>query len=68
VVRAGLNTFTLRAFPSANDLSDIPSQFGIQGIPQLAENGGLLGLRHQWSADLGSNAFLPSDEVTTLFC
>jgi len=34
VIRAGLNYLhTTRVSPSANDLSDIPGQFGIQGIP-----------------------------------
>ena len=42
VARAGLNYLhTTRVSPAANDLSDIPAQFGIQGIPQVHENGGL---------------------------
>jgi Carboxypeptidase regulatory-like domain/TonB dependent receptor len=68
VVRAGLNYLhTTRVSPSANDLSDIPSTFGIQDIPQLKENGGLPAFGISGLQTLGSNAFLPSDEVTSTF-
>jgi Carboxypeptidase regulatory-like domain len=68
VIRAGLNYLhTTRVSPSANDLSDIPSQFGIQGIPQLQENGGLPAFGIHGLQTLGSNAFLPSDEVSSTF-
>jgi carboxypeptidase family protein/TonB-dependent receptor-like protein len=68
VARAGLNYLhTTRVSPSANDLSDIPSQFGIQGIPQLLENGGLPAFGINGLSTLGSNAFLPSDEVSSTF-
>ena len=68
VARAGLNYLhTTRVSPSANDLSDIPAQFGIQGIPQLNENGGLPAFGINGLSTLGSNAFLPSDEVTSTF-
>ena len=68
VVRAGLNYLhTTRNIPAANDLSDIPSSFGISGIPQLAENGGLPAFGIGGLQTLGGNAFLPSDEVTSTF-
>ena len=68
VARAGLNYLhTTRVSPSANDLSDIPGQFGIQGIPQQHENGGLPAFAIQGLQTLGSNAFLPSDEVSSTF-
>src|SRR5207302_2376294 len=68
VVRAGLNYLhTTRVSPSANDLTDIPSQFGIQDIPQLPENGGLPAFGIGGLQTLGSNAFLPSDEVSSTF-
>src|SRR5262249_22115124 len=68
VVRAGLNYLhTTRVSPEANDLSDVPSPFGIQGIPQLQENGGLPAFGFSGLATLGSNAFLPSDEVSSTF-
>jgi hypothetical protein len=67
-IRAGLNYLhTTRVSPSANDLTDIPSQFGIQGIPQLQENGGLPAFGINGLQTLGSNAFLPSDEVSSTF-
>jgi Carboxypeptidase regulatory-like domain/TonB dependent receptor len=68
VVRGGLNYLhTTRVSPSANTLTDIPSQFGIQGIPQLQENGGLPAFGINGLQNLGSNAFLPSDEVSSTF-
>src|SRR5207253_3789604 len=48
-----------------DNLTDLPSQFGIQGIPQLRENGGLPAFGIQGLATLGGNAFLPSDEVSS---
>jgi Carboxypeptidase regulatory-like domain/TonB dependent receptor len=67
-VRAGLNYLrTSRYSPSANDLTNIPSQFGIQGIPQQNLNGGLPAFGINGLSTLGSNAFLPSDEVTSTF-
>ncbi|HLK04452.1 MAG TPA: TonB-dependent receptor [Candidatus Acidoferrum sp.] len=68
VVRAGLNYLhTTRVSPSANDLSNIPGKFGILGIPQQAENGGLPAIGIGGLQTLGSNAFLPSDEVSSTF-
>jgi hypothetical protein len=66
VARVGLNYLhTTRVSPAANDLTDIPGQFGIQGIPQVKENGGLPAFSIQGLQTLGSNAFLPSDEVSS---
>jgi len=42
----------------------IPAQYGIQGIAQVTENGGLPALSIGGLNTLGSNAFLPSDEIT----
>jgi hypothetical protein len=68
VVRGGLNYLhTTRNIPAANDLSDIPGSFGIQGIPQDQENGGLPAIGIGGLQTLGGNAFLPSDEVTSTF-
>jgi hypothetical protein len=67
-VRAGFNYLhTTRVSPSANDLTDIPAQFGIQGVPQVSLNGGLPAFGINGLATLGSNAFLPSDEVSSTF-
>ncbi len=66
VARAGLNYLhTTRNIPEASNLTDIPSTFGIQGIPQQKENGGLPALGIGGLQTLGGNAFLPSDEVSS---
>jgi outer membrane receptor protein involved in Fe transport len=47
---------------------DLPEKYGgVQGIPQVAENGGLPAFGINGLQTLGSNAFLPSDEVTSTF-
>ncbi len=64
--RVGLNYLhTTRNIPEANNLSDLPSQFGILGIPQEHENGGLPAFGINGLQTLGGNAFLPSDEVSS---
>jgi Carboxypeptidase regulatory-like domain/TonB dependent receptor len=66
VARAGLNYLhTTRNGPLGNDLSDLPSQFGILGIPQSRENGGLPTFGINGLSNLGAAAFLPSDEVSS---
>ncbi len=68
VARAGLNYLhTTRVSPEANNLSGLPASFGIQDIPQQKENGGLPAFGISGLATLGSNAFLPSDEVSSTF-
>jgi len=54
---------TSRYGPVATQLG-IPSQYGIQGIAQVSENGGLPALGISGLNTLGSNSFLPSNEVT----
>ena len=67
-LRAGLNYLhTSRYSPSANDLSNIPGTYGIQDIPQVPLNGGLPAFGINGLSTLGSNAFLPSNEVTSTF-
>jgi hypothetical protein len=64
VARAGFNHLhTTRFGPEGNTLG-IPAQFGIQGIPQVPENGGLPGFVFGGLSNLGGNNFLPSDEVS----
>jgi len=66
VARAGLNHLhTTRISPEADNLSNIPLTYGIQGIPQQTENGGLPAFGINGLQTLGSNAFLPSDEITS---
>jgi hypothetical protein len=65
--RAGFNHLkTTRSGPVANTFG-IPAQFGIQGVPQTTLNGGLPAFGINGLSTLGSNAFLPSDEVTSTF-
>ena len=64
VARAGWNHLhTTRFGPEGNNLG-LPDQYGIPGIPQVPENGGLPTFGVQGLANLGSNNFLPSDEVS----
>lgn len=68
VARAGLNYLhTTRAGPVANNLTNIPGTYGIADIPQAKENGGLPAFGINGLSTLGSNAFLPSDEVSSTF-
>jgi hypothetical protein len=67
-LRIGFNYLhTTRSGPVASDLTDIPSTYGIQDIPQTNLNGGLPAFGINGLSTLGSNAFLPSDEVTSTF-
>ena len=67
--RAGLSYLhTTRVSPAANDLSNLPlTKTGVADIPQLSENGGLPAFGVNGLSTLGSNAFLPSDEVSSTF-
>src|SRR5207253_9959159 len=68
VARAGLNYLhTTRNIPAANDLSNLPGKYGVLGIPQDHENGGLPAFGIGGLRTLGGNAFLPSYEVTSTF-
>jgi hypothetical protein len=63
-VRGGFNHLHTTRFGPVGSQMGIPAQFGIQGIPQVAENGGLPAFGFGGLATLGSNNFLPSDEVS----
>jgi hypothetical protein len=64
VARVGFNHLhTTRFGPEGNDLG-IPASYGIQGIPQTSENGGLPEYDIGGLSTLGSNSFLPSDEIS----
>jgi hypothetical protein len=68
VARTGFNYLnTTRVSPEAGDLSNIPGTYGIQDIPQVPKNGGLPAFAISGLSTLGSNAFLPSDEVSSTF-
>jgi Carboxypeptidase regulatory-like domain/TonB dependent receptor len=66
-VRAGFNYLhTTRASPVASQ-DGLPAQFGVQDIPQGSGNGGLPAFGIGGLSTLGSNAFLPSNEVSSTF-
>jgi hypothetical protein len=68
VARTGFNYLnTTRVSPAAGNLSNIPGTYGIQDIPQVPKNGGLPAFAISGLSSLGSNAFLPSDEVSSTF-
>ena len=56
---------TSRVQPFANNITNLPAQFGIQGIPQVSLNGGLPAIGIGGLNTLGSNAFLPSVEYNS---
>ena len=63
-VRAGYaHLHTTRAGPVSTQ-TGIPAQYGIQGIPQFTNNGGLTQFVIAGLQTLGSNQYLPSDETT----
>ena len=55
---------TYRIPPFADDTSDIPGQFGIQGIPQVAGNGGLPPLNISGLHRLGAVTWLVSERFS----
>ena len=64
VLHVGFNHLHTTRFGPVGDVSGIPAQYGIQGIPQVPENGGLPSIAIGGLSTLGSNAFLPSDEIS----
>jgi hypothetical protein len=64
VARVGVNHLLTSRYGPAGTETGVPAQFGIQGIPQTTENGGLPSITMSGLNTLGSNAFLPSDEVS----
>ena len=64
VARVGFNHLHTTRFGPAGNVTGVPAQFGIQGIPQSSENGGLPQIGISGLSNLGSNDFLPSDEVS----
>ena len=49
----------------ANDLTDIPAQYGITGVPQLTGNGGLSTINVGIYSQLGSSPFLYANDYNT---
>jgi hypothetical protein len=71
VARVGLNYLhTTRNIPEATNLkgasgNGLPADYGILGIPEQKENGGLPAFGIGGLQTLGGNSFLPSDEVSS---
>ena len=51
--------------PFSDDLSNIPGQFGIQGIPQVPQNGGLPSITISTLSNLGSTTFVPQNKISS---
>jgi len=64
VLHVGFNHLHTTRFGPVGNQTGIPAQFGIQGVPQVPENGGLPSIAIGGLSTLGSNAFLPSDEIS----
>jgi Carboxypeptidase regulatory-like domain/TonB dependent receptor-like, beta-barrel/TonB-dependent Receptor Plug Domain len=63
-LRVGEDRLHTSRFGPVGTQLNIPEQYGIQGIAQVTENGGLPAIGISGLNTLGSNAFLPSDEIT----
>jgi hypothetical protein len=64
VARLGLNHLHTTRFGPEGGVMGVPATYGILGIPQSTENGGLPEIDFGGMATLGSNGFLPSDEIS----
>ena len=64
VARGGFNHLHTTRYGPDGSTMGIPAQYGILGIQQVAENGGLPAFGIGGLATLGSNNFLPSDEIS----
>ncbi|MEG9435161.1 TonB-dependent receptor [Edaphobacter sp. HDX4] len=64
VGRVGFNHLHTTRFGQQGNTMGIPEQYGFQGIPQVPQNGGLPQIVIQGLQNLGSNNYLPSDEVS----
>jgi hypothetical protein len=64
VARIGFNHLHTTRFGPEGNTDGIPAQFGIQGIQQGNGNGGLPAIVIAGLSELGSNDFLPSDEIS----
>ncbi|HEV2273166.1 MAG TPA: carboxypeptidase-like regulatory domain-containing protein, partial [Acidobacteriaceae bacterium] len=64
VARVGFNHLHTTRFGPEGSVMGIPAQYGIQGIPQVSENGGLPAISISGLQTLGSNSYLPSDEIS----
>jgi hypothetical protein len=64
VLHVGFNHLHTTRFGPVGNQTGIPDKYGIKGVPQFPENGGLPSIAIGGLSTLGSNAFLPSDEIS----
>ena len=64
VARVGWDHLHTSRFGPEGSTYGIPAQYGIPGIPQVDNNGGLPAFGFGGLQTLGANNFLPSDETT----
>ena len=64
VARVGWDHLHTSRFGPEGSVYGIPAQYGIPGIPQVDNNGGLPAFGFGGLQTLGANNFLPSDETT----
>src|SRR5271170_6516901 len=64
VARVGWDHLHTSRFGPEGSTSGVPAQYGIPGIPQVDNNGGLPAFGFGGLQTLGANNFLPSDETT----
>ncbi len=64
-IRAGYSRINTSRLQANADVTGIPDQFGIPGVPQGNSNGGLGSLYIAGLNTLGSNQYLPSIELST---
>jgi hypothetical protein len=64
VLHVGFNHLHTTRYGPEGGVSGIPAQYGIAGIPNFAENGGLPEYTFGGLQTLGTNSYLPSDETS----
>jgi hypothetical protein len=64
VARVGVTHLLTSRYGPEGTTYGIPAQYGIQGISQNSENGGLPLITISGLSQLGSNSYLPSDEAS----
>jgi hypothetical protein len=64
VLHVGFNHLHTTRYGPEGGTTGIPAQYGIAGIPQFSENGGLPEYTFGGLSTLGTNSYLPSDETS----
>lgn len=61
------NNYTTREDPYANNLTNLPGKYGVQGIPQNPQNGGLPFMQLNVISNFGAHRFAPTIQTTRAF-